>query len=311
MDLVKFAKEKIEASKSDIAAPAVAVGSGIGGAAAHKGTKMPKRLLTSQLLGRSKPGDVLMSGEYKPAEGKGVNWKRVKKAVGRKGIKQKAKGLALSAKEAVGNYHMRGASVLSGSPFYHGGILGKGKKHGSRPVMHMTTVADKEVLKDFTSSGAHRVALYRPKGVSSKKIHKAISFANKAVKKGMGYDTVGSIVSNVKEMGLPEKVVSKIVAKSKKMPAKAFCTSFPALMYQAAGVDIAPGARAKSVIPKHLMNSKALDPVGWAGKSLSRYEKLKYFTAPRVAKGLKYGGAGYLGYKAAKAAYKAIKGGKK
>jgi len=281
------------------------LGAGGLGAATFKPIQMPRRMLASKLLSQARPGDILLSGEYAPAAGKGLSGGKIWKALKRKGIDRKMKALKLAMKEGFGNYHIRGASTISGSPFYHGGILGSGAKHGQRPVYHMTTEATKEQLIDFLSSGDNRVALYRP-DVPRKQVHKALAFAEKAVQKGMGYDTVGSILTHAKRT-LPGPVYKHLANKAKTMPPKAFCTNFPMLMYEAAGAKLTPGLAAGSVIPLDILRSKKLKPVGWTGKALSGYERFKYLTLPRAGRALKYGLYGGLGAGAAAGLYHLLK----
>jgi len=323
---------ELESASTGIDTGAAATGLGAAGvgAALHSNPPLPKQMTNKQLLNKIQPGDIVMTGEYNP-EGR-LSAKNLKKALSRKGLSRKLDGLKVQAKRMFGNYVALGSRLVSATPFDHGGMAGahtyvdnatpelddwdmlahtreenqdylnklskKPRRTKVPKMLHMYGPAREDTIEALMEK--NRVAVYRPKNVPKKSIKKAISFAAQAVRDGKGYDSVNAILSNVRNLVLPESVMAKITRAAKTMPPDAFCTNFPAIMYDAAGVTIAPGVRPKATLAKHLLTSKNLEPIGWTGKELSKGEKFRVNTLPRLMKALKWGGGAYLGYKGGK-----------
>lgn len=292
-------KEKKQRRIERIAAGTAGVAGAVGGAASIRdpGKRMGKHMGSRRedlmkLIGKAKPGDVILTG-------RGTDYGRIDPDI---------------TKNVANKIFFRGLKTGTQSYTPHGMLVygpGKarlsteGKKGRWRKTKktYPTQIANQaDELERYNAadipSKYDRAVLMRPKKELTKPQKSRLKkYVSREVKRKRPYSHSQAVLQGAMGTVLPKKVRECFTKRKGKA---SYCTGFPAEAMERAGTPVVKG-KGSAALAKDITSSAKLKPVGWAGKGISKIEKLKVVHAPRAIRALAYGaGAAGAAYGVAK-----------
>ena len=273
-----------------VAAGAAGVAAAAGGAASirdpvkgmgkHLG-KSPQSIM--KLLSKSKPGDVILSGNIDDLAGfSAADFKRPGERL-----------FFQALKSGTQSYTPHGSLVYGKRK-----LKSEFSKHKlPTQILDVQERTTRRTGTDF-GYGYDRVTLLRPKKDLTKGQQKALAaWSKKQVKGARPYATGQAVLQGALGTIVPKKIRECFIGRKTK---SSFCTGLPGEAMERAGAPVVKG-KGSAALSKDLISSKKLKAVGWAGSPITKLEKLKAIHAPRAIRALVYGaGAAGAAYGVAK-----------
>jgi len=230
-----------------------------------------------KLLSQAKPGDVILSGNiddlagFSPAD-----------------MKRRGERIFFQTlKSGTGSYTPHGSLVYGKRKLKS---PGSGKRKLPTQILDIQERTQRRTGTDF-GYGYDRVSLHRPKKALTKAQQKSLqSWSKKQIKGARPYAVGQAVLQGALGTVVPKKVRDCFIGRKTK---SSFCTGLPGEAMERAGAPIVKG-KGSAALSKDIISSQKLKPVGWAGKSITKMERLKVVHVPRAIRGLVYG-AGAVG----------------